>query len=79
MKLEGRKRGIGVERENEREREREDMTARGLWVGLRHTRHTKCLIRVKSRSVCVCNAEVNIVSNGRLLCLCQSGILCVSV
>ena len=48
------------------------MTARGPGVGPRATGHTKCLIRVKSASVYVCNAEVGTVSNGTLLCLCQS-------
>lgn len=55
------------------------MTARSLRVGLRETSRTKCLLSIKSRSVCMCNAEVNIVSNGRLLCLCQSMIACTSV
>ena len=66
-------------REGKRKRGREDMTARGLRVGLRETSRTKCLLSVKSRSVCMCNAEVNVVSNGRLLCLCQSMIACTSV
>lgn len=73
-----RKWDSGAERGRQK-RGKEDMTARGLRVGLRGTSHTKCLIRVKSRSVYVCNAEVSIVSNGTLLCLCQSMILCVSV
>lgn len=66
-------------RERERKRGREDMAARGFRVGLRETSHTKCPIRVKSRSVCLCNAEESIVSNGTLLRLCQRMILCVSV
>lgn len=40
-------------RDKKKKRGREDMTARGLGVGLRETGHTKCLIRVKSGSVYV--------------------------
>lgn len=49
--------------ERKKKRVREDMTARGLRVGLRETTHTKCLIRVKSSSVSVCNAERSKVCN----------------
>lgn len=55
------------------------MAARGLRAGLRGASHTKCLIRAKSRSVCVRNAEVSVVSNGTLLWMCRSMILCVLV
>lgn len=49
-----------------RKRERRHESQRALGVGLRETRHTKCLIRVKSWSVCVCvcEAEVSV-----MLCL----------
>lgn len=43
--------------EKKKKRVREDMTVRGLRVGLREPTHTKCLIRVKSSSVSACEAE----------------------
>lgn len=65
--------------DRKKKRGREDMTARGLGEGLRETSHTKCLIRLKLRSVCVCNTEAGIVSNSMLLYLCRGQILYASV